>query len=177
MTDSGTSKTFVERFLERPHLIASLIFLAVALGFIGFKSMPLNLFPDANYPVISVIISWPGASADDVEDKVTRIVEKELATVDLVRKVRSVSQDEMAAVSVEFEYKKGLDAAATDIANALKRIGSKLPPDIRPSRIFRVSDATTPVFTLAIIPKKESHLDLAKVRQLADNEIREDFLR
>ncbi|MCD6199037.1 MAG: efflux RND transporter permease subunit [Deltaproteobacteria bacterium] len=177
MTDSGTSKTFVERFLERPHLIASLIFLAVALGFIGFKSMPLNLFPDANYPVISVIISWPGASADDVEDKVTRIVEKELATVDLVRKVRSVSQDEMAAVSVEFEYKKGLDAAATDIANALKRIGSKLPPDILPPRIFRVSDATTPVFTLAIIPKKESHLDLAKVRQLADNEIREDFLR
>ncbi len=177
MTENKLTETPLEHFLKKPHLIMSLIFLLVAFGYIGFKSMPLNLFPDANYPVITVIVSWPGASAGDVEDKITRIVEKELATVDLVRKVRSVSQDEMAVVRVEFEYKKGLDAAATDIANTLKRIEPKLPRDILPPRIFRVSDATTPVFTLALIPKKGSNLDLAKVRQLADNEIREDFLR
>ena len=170
-------KSFVERFLEHPHLIISIIFLAVALGFIGFKSMPLNLFPDANYPVISVIVPWPGASSEDVEDMVTRILEKELSTIDLVRKVRSVSQDEMAAVSVEFEYEKGLDAAATDVSNAIKRIESRLPTSILPPEIFRVSDATNPVFTIALYPKKGSHLDLAKVRQLADNEIKEEFLR
>ena len=176
-TELDPGKSFVERFLDHPHLIISLILLAVALGFIGFKSMPLNLFPDANYPVVSVIIPMPGASAEDVEDKVTRIVEKELSTVDLVRKVRSVSQDEMAAVSVEFEYEKGLDAASTNVANAIKRIEARLPGDIKPPEIFRVSDATTPVFTLALIPKPGSHLDLEKVRQLADNEIKEDFLR
>ncbi len=169
--------TFIEKFLERPHLIISLLFLAVAMGIIGFKSMPLNLFPDANYPSISVIIPWPGASADDVEDKVTRTVEKELATIGLVRKVKSVSQDEMAAVNVEFEYKKGLDAAATDVANALKRIEARLPAGVSPPEIFKVSDATAPVFTMALSPRKGSHLDLAKIRQLADNEIREDFLR
>ena len=171
------NKGFVERFLEHPHFIISLIFLAVALGFIGFRSMPLNLFPDANYPVITVIVPWPGASADDVEDKVTRVLEKELSTVDLVRKVKSVSQDEMAAVSVEFEYAKGLDAAATDVANAINRIRSRLPATILPPEIFRVSDATTPVFTIALSPKPGSGLDLAKVRQLADNEIKEAFLR
>ncbi len=170
-------KSFVERFLEHPHLIISIIFLAVAMGFIGFKSMPLNLFPDANYPVISIIVPWPGASSEDVEDKVTRILEKELSTIDLVRKVRSVSQDEMAAVSVEFEYEKGLDAAATDVSNAIKRIESRFPTSILPPQIFRVSDATNPVFTIALYPKKGAHLDLAKVRQLADNEIREEFLR
>ncbi len=169
--------SFVEKFLASPHLIMSFIFLAVALGFVAFRSMPLNLFPDANYPVISVIIPWPGASAADVEDKVTRIVEKELSTIDLVRKVKSVSQDEMAAISVEFEYKKGLDAAATDASNGLKKIEARLPQDIRPPEIFRVSDATAPVFTLALFPKPGSHIDLEKVRQLADNEIREDFLR
>ncbi len=170
-------KSFVERFLEHPHLIISIIFLAVALGFIGFKSMPLNLFPDANYPVISVIVPWPGASSEDVEDKVTRILEKELSTIDLVRKVKSVSQDEMAAVSVEFEYEKSLDAAATDVSNAIKRVESRLPTSILPPQIFRVSDATNPVFTIALYPKKGSHLDLAKVRQLADSEIKEEFLR
>ncbi len=171
------SKKIVERYLKKPHLIISLVFVAAALGLIGFRSMPLNLFPDANYPVISVLIQWPGASASDVEDKLTRAVEKELATIDLVRKVKSVSQDEMAAISVEFEYGKGLDAAATDVANCLKRIEARLPSDILQPEIFRVSDATAPVFTLALTPKKTSHLDLAKVRQLADNEIKEDLLR
>jgi multidrug efflux pump subunit AcrB len=170
-------KSFIESLLNHPHLVMSVILLLAAFGIIGFRSMPLNLFPDANYPVIAVIIPQPGAAAADVEDKVTRPVEKELATIDLVRKIRSVSQDEMTAVSVEFEYHKKLDAAATDVANALKKIESRLPVDTRPPEIFRVSDATTPVFTLALIPHPESHLDLAKVRQLADNEIREAFLR
>ncbi len=170
-------KSFIESLLNHPHLVMSVILLLAAFGIIGFRSMPLNLFPDANYPVIAVIIPQPGAAAADVEDKVTRPVEKELATIDLVRKIRSVSQDEMTAVSVEFEYHKRLDTAATDVANALKKIESQLPADTRPPEIFRVSDATTPVFTLALIPHPGSHLDLAKVRQLADNEIREAFLR
>ena len=177
MESSKMQPNFVERFLSNPHLLISLIFLASVLGFIAFKSMPLNLFPDANYPVITVIIPWPGASASDIEDKVTRVVEKELSTIDLIRKVHSVSQDEMAAVSVEFEYSKGLDAAATDVANTLKRIEAKLPSDIYPPEIFRVSDATSPVFTIAVRPKSSSHLDLEKTRQLADNELREEFLR
>ena len=168
---------FLSGLLNRPYIIMSVLLLIAALGFIGFKSMPLNLFPDANYPSISVLIPWPGASAGDVEDKVTRIIEKELSTINMVRKVKSVSQDEMAAVSVEFEYGKGLDAAATDVANVLRRMESKLPRTIKPPQIYRVSDATKPVFTIALIPKKGSHLDLEKVRQLADNEIREAFLR
>jgi len=170
-------ESLIDKLLNHPHLVMSVILLLAAFGIIGFRSMPLNLFPDANYPVITVIIPQPGAAAADVEDKVTRPVEKELATIDLIRKVRSVSQDEMTAVSVEFDYQKNLDAAATDVANALKKIEARLPADIRPPEIFRVSDATTPVFTLALIPKAKSNLDLAKVRQLADNEIREAFLR
>ncbi len=165
------------QILRRPHLVVSVLFLCAVLGFIGFRSMPMNLFPDANYPQVVVLISQPGASAGDIEDKVTRPVEKALYAISLVRTVRSSSQDGMAAVSVEFDYKKGLDAAATDVANALKRIEAVLPPDILSPQIFKVSDATAPVFTLALSPKKASHLDMAKVRQLADNEIREAFLR
>ena len=163
--------------LKRPHLIISLLLLASVLGFIGFTSMPMNLFPDANYPQVVVLIQEPGASAKDVKSRVTRVVEKALYGISLVRKIKSTTQDGMAAVSVEFDYKKGLDAAATDVANELNRIKPELPSDVLPPQIFKVSDATAPVFTFALIPKPKSHLDLAKVRQLADNEIKEAFLR
>ncbi len=168
--------SFVERYIKSPHLISSLLILGVVLGFLSFKKMPLNLFPDVNYPKIAVIIVWPGASAEDVEDKIARPVEKELATLDLVRKVKSSCRDQVAAISVEFEYEKSLDSAEVDVSAALNRIIASLPNGIMPPRIFRVSDATTPVCTLAVYPKKGSALDLAKTRQLADNELKEALL-
>ena len=168
--------SFVERYIKNPYLVSALLILGVALGFLSFKKMPLNLFPDVNYPKIAVIIVWPGASAEDVEDKIARPVEKELATLDLVRKVKSSCRDQVAAITAEFEYKKSLDSAEVDVSAALNRIIASLPQGIMPPRIFRVSDATIPVCTLAVYPKKGSPLDLAKVRQLADNELKEALL-
>ncbi len=168
---------FASWILKRPHLVTSLLLLSAVLGLIGFRAMPMNLFPDANYPQVIVLITEPGASASDIEDRVTRPVEKALYSISLVRTIRSTTQDEMAAVSVEFEYEKGLSDAATDVANALKKIEAMLPNDILPPQIFKISDATAPVFTLAAYPAPNSNLDLSKIRQLANNDIKEAFLR
>ncbi|MEW6118147.1 MAG: efflux RND transporter permease subunit [Nitrospirota bacterium] len=169
--------SFTERYLKRPYLITSLIFLAAFIGFIGFKKMPINLFPDSDYPQIAVITFYPGASAKDIEDKVTRLVEKELNTIDQIRKVSSSTKDEMTAVTAEFEYAKGLEAAATDVANALKKVEGQLPSDIRSPQIFKISKATQPDLILSLTSKENSPYDLAKIRQLADNNIKEDLLR
>ncbi len=166
-----------KNILDRPHLVISALLLAAVIGIIGYFSMPMNLFPDANYPQIVVIVSEPGASAKDVEAEVTRPLEKAIYAISLVRTVKSSTQDGMAAISADFDYKKGLDSAATDVSNAINRIKAQLPADILPPQIFKVSDATAPVFTFALYPKPGSNMDLAKVRQLADNEIKEAFLR
>lgn len=168
---------FTERYLKRPHLIVSLIMLAAFVGIIGFKKIPINLFPDSDYPQIAVVVPYPGASAKDIEDKVTRLIEKQLNTLDGLRKVSSSTKDEITAVTAEFEYSKGLEAAATDTANALKKIEGQLPPDIRPPQIFKISKATQPDIILSLTPKENSPYDLAKIRQLAENNIKEDILR
>jgi CzcA family heavy metal efflux pump len=168
---------FTEKYLKMPYLITSIIFLFAAIGLIGFNKLPINLFPDSDYPQIAVLISYPGASAKDIEDQVTRLVEKEINTIDQVRKVSSSTKDEITAITAEFEYTKGLDAAATDVSNAIKKVEGQLPPEIRPPQIFKVSKATQPDLILALSPKEGSPFDLAKVRQLADNDIKEDLLR
>ncbi|MFN3395676.1 MAG: efflux RND transporter permease subunit, partial [Thermodesulfovibrionales bacterium] len=126
---------------------------------------------------IAVVVPYPGASAKDIEDKVTRLIEKELNTLDGLRKVSSSTKDEITAVTAEFEYSKGLEAAATDGANALKKIEGQLPLDIRPPQIFKISKATQPDMILSLTPKENSPYDLAKIRQLAENNIKEDILR
>ncbi len=169
--------SLVDKTFDHPHLVLAVILLGVALGLVSFQRLPQNLFPEANYPSVSVLLIWPGAAAEDVQAQVTRYVDAELASLDQSRKVRGVSKDEVAALSVEFEYSKGIDAAVVDVSAALDRIQSSLPSKLLPPRIFRVTDATTPVATLAVRATPDSRLDLSTVRQICDNDLREALLR
>ena len=169
--------SLVDAYLKKPHLVTSLVLLAAVVGVVGYRRMPVNLFPDSEYPQVAVVTVYPGAAAPDVETEVSRTIEKELATIDQVRRVTSVSRDEVSSVLVEFEYPKGLEAAATDAANGLKKIEARLPVGIRPPMIFKVSSATPAVLTLALRPKEGAPLDLSMVRQLADNQIKERLLQ
>jgi len=167
----------IEAYVRKPHLVLSLVLLLAAVGIVGFFRIPVNLFPDSERPQIAVVTVWPGASADDVNGDVSRVIEKEVKTVERVRRVTSTSNDEVSVVTAEFEYEKGLDSAATDVSNALDKIRPLLPTDIRPFQLYKVSSATPPVLVLALTPKAGSHLDLSMVRQLAQNQIKEELLR
>jgi multidrug efflux pump subunit AcrB len=169
--------SLVDRYLRRPHLVTSLVLLAAVVGFVGYRRMPVNLFPDSERPQVAVVTVYPGASAEDVEADVTRAIEKELSAIEQVRRVASVSKDEVSSVSVEFEYAKGLDSAATDVANGLQKIRALLPESARPPMIFKVSSATPAVLTLALRPTPGGPLDLAMVREIADNGVKERLLQ
>ena len=168
---------FVEQYIRKPHLVLSVVLLLSVVGMIGYHRMPFNLFPDTDRPQISVITVMPGAASTDVESDITRPIEKELSTLDMVRRVTSTSKDEVSVVLAEFEYDKGLDAAATDVANALSKVIARLPQGIRPPQIFKISQATQPTMTLALSPKPGYPVDLRKIRELADNQIKEELLR
>jgi multidrug efflux pump subunit AcrB len=168
---------FVGSYVKKPHLLLSVVLLLAVVGVVGFFKMPVNLFPDSERPQIAVVTVWPGASAGDVASDVSRVIEKELKTVELVRRVTSTANDEVSVVTAEFQYRKGLDSAATDVSNSLNKIRPLLPPDIRPFQVYKVSSATPAVLTLAVTPKPGSHLDLAQVRRLAENPIKEALLR
>ncbi|GAO01491.1 efflux RND transporter permease subunit [Anaeromyxobacter sp. PSR-1] len=169
--------SYVARYVKRPHLLLSLVLLLSVVGVVGYFRMPVNLFPDSERPQIAVVTVWRGASADDVSAEVSRVIEKEVKTIDLVRRVTSTSNDEVSVVNAEFEYEKGLDSAATDVRSALDKIRPLLPPDLRPFQVFKVSSATPAVLTLSIRSKEGAHLDLAMVRRLAENPIKERLLR
>jgi len=167
----------VDSYLKKPHLLTSLVLLAAVIGFVGYRQMSVNLFPDSERPQIAVVTVYPGASSTDVEADVSRTIEKELNTIEFVRRVTSVSKDEVSAVMVEFEYSKNLDSAATDVANGLQKIKARLPSTIRPPMVFKVSSATQAVMTLALRAKDGSPLDLSMVRQIADNQVKERLLQ
>lgn len=169
--------SLVRRWLGLRHLILAVILTGAALGAMAYFRLPVNLFPDSERPQAAVVTVWPGAAAADVEADLTRVIERELAGLELVRQVSSTSRDEVSSVTVEFTYDKDLDVAGNDVAGALDRIAGSLPATIRPPMLFKVSSATPAVLTIALAPAPGSHLDLSMIRQIADNPIRDRLLQ
>ncbi|GAB6072679.1 efflux RND transporter permease subunit [Venenivibrio stagnispumantis] len=165
--------TFV---LKRPHFVLSVLFALTILGIIGFFNIKQKLFPDADRPQIAVVVIEHGASAKDMADNVANPIERRLYTIDRVRRVFSTSKDEVAVITAEFDYDKDLGEAATDVANELSKIKSQLPKDIEDPQIYKISSATPPAIVLSVYPKDKS-IDLADVRQIAENQIKNEILK
>ncbi len=162
--------------LSQPHATLSISLLALILGILGYQKIPTNLFPDTNRPTVSVVVQWPGATATDVATDVTHALEVRLSAIDGVRRVTSTSRDQMAAVQVEFEYDNEINTAANAVTTELSRVTGTLPAGIQQPLVFKITDAAHPVMVLAVTPAKDSGLDLAQVRRIAEHDLRDTLL-
>jgi len=162
--------------MKNPYAIIALVLVVVALGGFAFFRTPTDLFPNTVPPQVTVITVRAGSDARDVADKITQVIEKELNTLGGLTKVTSTSRDEVSSVNAEFEYSKPIGEAVLDVQNALNRIRAQLPTDIQEPRIYRVTDATRPLLTLALSPRPGSNRTLSEIRLLAENQIKDQLL-
>src|SRR6056297_1730001 len=101
--------------VKRP-IATLMIFIAILfMGILSLMLLDIDLFPDISSPYASIITTYQGASAEDVEKKVTEVIEKNVSTVSNVKEVTSISQEGVSAVTVEFEWGKDLDAGVSDL--------------------------------------------------------------
>ncbi len=157
-------------FYHRPYLTFALIAAFFIIGIMGLIEMPKNLFPDAERPTVIVITQIPGATAKVAAATVSKPIEEEISRLGLVRDVSSVNVANFSIVKGEFEYKKGLDAAAVDVNNALSIARSKLPANANPA-IYTSGAFTLPVEVITLTPKTPQ-LSLADLRKTADSFIK-----
>jgi multidrug efflux pump subunit AcrB len=159
-------------FHDRPLLLNMILIIASIMGVIGYLKMPRNMYPDVERPQVTIITQMPGAAAQSVAQKVSRLIEQEMYSLSQIRDVQSTNKNEVSIVRTEFEYEKGLDAALLDVNNALSRVRAKLPAEVPPSSVYAVGAFTSPVMVLTLSPKTEDGPTLAQIRLLAENDIR-----
>ena len=164
-----------EFFYKRPYLLYSIIAGLFVMGVVGLINMPKNLFPDSDRPKVIVVTTVPGATPANVAATVSKPIEEELSTISLVREVSSVNIAGVSVVTAEFEYKKGLDAAAVDVNNAVNKVRDKLPADVHPA-IYTAGSFTLPVDVFALSPKDKT-LSVADIRKIAEGDIEPALLR
>ncbi|HDS84820.1 MAG TPA: efflux RND transporter permease subunit [Phycisphaerales bacterium] len=162
--------------LRNPYAVVAMVMVVAALGVLSLLRTPTDLFPNTVPPQVAVITVRPGAAAGDVADKITRVLEKELNTLDGLVKVASTTRDEVSSINVEFDYDTSIGQAVLDVQNAIGRVRADLPTDIFEPRIFKVTDATRPLATLALSPRPDSPQTLSQIRLLAENQIKDQIL-
>jgi multidrug efflux pump subunit AcrB len=161
-------------FYKRPYLLYSLIAGFFIMGIVGLTTLPKNLFPDGNPPKIIVITSAPGATAKVVASTVSKPIEEEVARLGFITDVSSVNVANFSIVTAEFGYKKGLNEAAVDVANALNIAKAKIPAGLNPA-VYTAGDFTLPVDVMALSPK-DSSVTLDQIRKIADSFIKPELL-
>jgi len=99
--------------VKRP-LTILMVFLAILLfGVISLSKLGMDLLPDIEPPAISVLVPYPGAAAADVESDITKYLEDQLSTVNNLDKLKSLSKDNLAMVTCQFEWGTDLDVACS----------------------------------------------------------------
>ncbi len=158
-------------FYKRPYQLYSLILAFFIIGIAALVLLPKNLFPDANRPQVVVITQVPGATAEVAANTVSKPIEEEIARIAMVRDVSSVNVANFSIVKAEFEYKKGLEAAAVDVANALSIAKGRLPRNVTPA-VYTAGDFTLPVDVITLTPAKDANISVADIRKIADSFIK-----
>jgi len=155
---------WLTRFAVRQPTIVTLFFLAVALfGTIGYLSMGKNIIPNINLPVVTVSASYPGASPEEIERLIVRPIEDQLQTVRHLDKVNVVAVDGAATVIARFKLGTDIDAAASDVTQAVNAARTTLPSDLDPPLIDKVDISAQPILIEAITSRSIKPADLSSV--------------
>ena len=148
--------------VQRP-ITTLMIFMAIiVMGIYSVVHLPVDLYPEIEFPAITVMTTYPGASASDIETNVSKVIEDGMNSVDKLKTISSVSYENLSVVTLEFQYETNLDEASNNIRDALDLIEKQLPDGCEKPIIFKFNSSMMPILFYAV-NAKESYPGLEKI--------------
>ena len=149
-----------DQSVRRPVFASVISLLLVILGISAMLKLPVRQYPDVDSPVVSVEVSYRGASAEVVETKVTQVVEDAVAGIEGIEKLTSSSRDERSDVRIEFALSRDIDAAANDVRDRVSRVVDQLPTEADAPEISKADSSTQSVMWLNLTSDRMSGLEI-----------------
>ena len=162
-------KINVSAWCIRNPIPSVLLFIMLTLvGLMSFKSMRIQQFPDIDLPTVIVSAALPGASPAQLETEVARKIENSVANLQGVKHIYTTVQDGSATITVEFRLEKPTQQAVDDVRDAVSRVRSDLPGDLRDPVISKMELAGTPILTYTVASNK---MDDEALSWFVDNQV------
>ncbi|NUO77968.1 MAG: efflux RND transporter permease subunit [Lysobacter sp.] len=147
--------------IRRPVFATVMSLLLITLGVMAFSRLTLRELPAIDPPIVSVDVTYPGASAAVVETRITQVLEDALAGIEGIETIESRSVNGRASISIEFTLQREIEAAANDVRDAVSRVTNRLPEEADPPQIEKVESDADPIIWLNMSSKQMDTLQLS----------------
>ena len=153
----------------RNPVVPIVLFVALTIaGIMSFRNMDVQNDPDIEFPVVVVSISQPGAAPTEITTQITQKVESAIRSVQGVRNIDASSSEGNTTVSAEFEIGDDINAAVSEVKNAVDQIRSDLPDGILEPQIFKVATSSDPIAYFAV---EASDMTLEQLSWFVDDSV------
>jgi multidrug efflux pump subunit AcrB len=153
----------------RNPVVPIVLFVALSIaGIMSFRNMDVQNDPDIEFPVVVVSISQPGAAPSEITTQITQKVESAIRSVQGVRNIDASSSEGNTTVSAEFEIGDDINAAVSEVKNAVDQIRSDLPDGILEPQIFKVATSSDPIAYFAV---EASDMTLEQLSWFVDDSV------
>ena len=159
--------------IRNPIPAVLLFIMLTLLGLMSFMNMKIQQFMDIDLPTVTVTASLPGAAPAQMETEVARKIENSVATLQGIKHIYSKIQDGTATVTVEFRIEKPTQEAVDDVRDAVSRIRSDLPGDLKDPVISKVNLSGSPILTYTVA---SSRMDDEALSWFVDNTVSKAML-
>jgi multidrug efflux pump len=147
--------------VRRPVFAAVAAIILCVIGLAAFATLPIRELPSVDPPVVSVSTAYRGASAEVIEERITQVIERQVAGIQGIDRVNSSSRDGRSQITITFNLDRDLDAAANDVRDAVSRVTSNLPDQADPPQIAKANADASPIIILNLTSTTLNPLELA----------------
>ncbi|MCI3133772.1 efflux RND transporter permease subunit [Phenylobacterium aquaticum] len=147
--------------VRRPVFAAVAAIILCVVGLACFSALAVRELPSVDPPVVSISTTYRGASAEVVEERITQVIERQVAGIQGIDRVNSDSRDGLSRVNISFTLDRDLDAAANDVRDAVSRVVSQLPDQADPPQIAKANADASPIMFLSFSSSKLNRLQLS----------------
>jgi HAE1 family hydrophobic/amphiphilic exporter-1 len=132
-----------------------MMFLSVLMvGGLCLSLLPIDLMPEMDLPTITVITPYDGAAPEEVEEKVTKILERYLSTVPELKHINSTSKEDISIISLTFEWDTDLDTRANEVRDAVGMARDLLPEEVDEPRVMKLDISNFPIMVYGVTAKE-----------------------
>lgn len=163
----------IEFSARRPIFISMCTIIVIVLGSISLWRLPVDLMPDITYPVLSISTTYENAGPEEIEEIITRPLERAVSAVSGVEEVTSTSIEGSSRVTVRFSYETNLDEATNDIRDRLDRVTPNFPDEADRPMIRKFDMSSFPIMFLGA----SADLDPVQMKQMIKDNVSYRFER
>lgn len=164
----------IDVFIRRPVFTTMLIMLLVVFGLNAYPTLGIDLYPDVDFPIVNVTVTYTGASPEEMESLITKPIEDAVSSVASIKTLSSVSREGYSQITLEFEFGTDPKLAANEVREKVAGVRKRLPEQIDEPVVQRYDITAQAIVYFSLASDTRSN---GEIRKIAVDVVKDELQR